>query len=47
MYKWKCHNEIPCIATLNKEKCIFSKNKRQEGKMGHVWELIPVRGERI
>jgi hypothetical protein len=25
MHTWKCHNEIPCIAALNKQKCHFKK----------------------
>jgi hypothetical protein len=27
VYTWKCHNEIPCVAILNKQKCgAFFKN---------------------
>jgi hypothetical protein len=27
-------NEIPCLAILNKQKCLFFKNGEQEGKIG-------------
>jgi hypothetical protein len=33
-----------CVATLNKQKCIFIKNGEQEGKTVPVWELVPVGG---
>jgi hypothetical protein len=39
---WKCHNETPYIAILNKQKCLFSKNGGQGGKTGLVWELVPL-----
>jgi hypothetical protein len=42
MYMWKCHNETPCIAILNKQKCLFLKNREQEGKTVPVWVLVPV-----
>jgi hypothetical protein len=35
------------IAILNKQKCLFSKNKGQESKLGLVWGLIIVGGGRI
>jgi hypothetical protein len=43
----KYHNETPCIATLNKQKSLFSKNEGQEGKAVPVCELEPVGGGRI
>jgi hypothetical protein len=27
IHTWKCNNETPCIAILNKQKCLFSKKK--------------------
>jgi hypothetical protein len=36
-------NEIPYIAILNKQKCLFFKNGEQEGKTGPVWGLAPVK----
>jgi hypothetical protein len=41
----KCHNEIPCIAIIYKQKCLFFKKREQEGKLGPVWGLAPVGGE--
>jgi hypothetical protein len=38
---WKCHNEIPCVAILNKQKFLV-KNGGQEGKIGPVWGLAPM-----
>jgi hypothetical protein len=38
------HNEIPCIAILKKQKCLFFKNGGQEGKTGAFWELVAVEG---
>jgi hypothetical protein len=40
-YTWKCHNEIPCVAILNKQKFLV-KNGGQEGKIGPVWGLAPM-----
>jgi hypothetical protein len=38
--------EIPCVAILNKQKCLFFKNSELEGKTGSVWEMmVPVGGE--
>jgi hypothetical protein len=41
IYTWKCHKETPCVALLNKQKCLFktkqNKNREQEGKTGPVW----------
>jgi hypothetical protein len=42
MYTWKCHNETPCTAILNKQKFLFFKNGEQGGKIGPVWEFVPV-----
>jgi hypothetical protein len=28
----KCHKETPCIATLNKQKCVLSKLKDKKVK---------------
>jgi hypothetical protein len=36
--------ETPCVATLNKQKCLFFKNAKREGKRGPVWGLTPVGG---
>jgi hypothetical protein len=47
IYTWKCHNENPCIATLNKQKYLFFKTGGQEGKTDVVWGLVPVGGGRI
>jgi hypothetical protein len=45
IYTWKCHNEIPCIGILNKQKCLFfSKKLRAEGKTVPIWDLVPVGG---
>jgi hypothetical protein len=43
-YTWKCHNETTCVATLNKQKCLFFfflfyKKGEQESKTGPVWEV--------
>jgi hypothetical protein len=32
MYTWKCHNETPYIAILNKQKFLFSKTKEKKLK---------------
>jgi hypothetical protein len=41
IYTWKCHNGIPYIDILIKQKCpFFSKNEGQEGKTGPVWGLV-------
>jgi hypothetical protein len=38
IYTWKCHNETPCKAILNKQKCnFFYKNREREGKTSPVW----------
>jgi hypothetical protein len=29
--------QTPCIAILNKQKCLFFKNREQEGKTGPGW----------
>jgi hypothetical protein len=42
IHTWKCHNETPCVAILNKQKCLFFKNEGQEGKMGPVLGLLAV-----
>jgi hypothetical protein len=46
----KCQKETPCVATLNKQKCLFFffyKTKGQKGRIGPVERgLIPVRGRR-
>jgi hypothetical protein len=37
---WKCHEETPCIAILNNQKCHFKKFykiREQEGRRGSVW----------
>jgi hypothetical protein len=44
IYTWKRYNETPCIDILNKQKCLFFKNREQEGKTGPVWRLVPVGG---
>jgi hypothetical protein len=31
-------------AILNKQKCLFFKNREQEGKTVLVWGSVPVRG---
>jgi hypothetical protein len=36
-----------CIDIVNKQKCLFFKNRRQEGKICPVWGLVPVGEERI
>jgi hypothetical protein len=43
IYTWKCHNETPHVAN-RKQKCLFFKNREQEGKAGRVWGLAPVEG---
>jgi hypothetical protein len=45
MYTWKCHNEAPCIAILNNQKCLlfFPKN-RTDCKTGPVWGLYQWEG---
>jgi hypothetical protein len=32
------------IEILNKQICLFFKNRKQEGKTVPVWELVPVGG---
>jgi hypothetical protein len=32
IYIWKCHNETPCTAILNKQKHHFSKTKNRKVK---------------
>jgi hypothetical protein len=45
IYTWKCHNETPCRAILNKQKCLLLfKNKEQKGKKGSFWGLAPEGG---
>jgi hypothetical protein len=34
IYIWNCHNETPCTAILNKQKCLFSK--MEDGKVKQV-----------
>jgi hypothetical protein len=35
------------IDTLSKQKCLFfPKNRGQEGKIGPLWGLVGVKGER-
>jgi hypothetical protein len=38
IYTWKCHKETPCVAILNKQKCLFFffiyKIKEQESRTG-------------
>jgi hypothetical protein len=36
-----------CIAILNKQKCLFFKNRKQEGKIVPVWRIVAVGRERI
>jgi hypothetical protein len=38
MYTWKCHNETPCVAILNKQKCHFSKMKEKKVKQVLSWD---------
>jgi hypothetical protein len=45
MCTWKCHNETPCTAILNKNVMFyFYKNREQKGKIGPVWGLAPKGG---
>jgi hypothetical protein len=30
IYTWKCHNEILCIDTLNKQKCLIFISKAED-----------------
>jgi hypothetical protein len=46
----ECHNEIPCIAILNKQKCHFFSQKRRTGRQnrsclggGYEWEGEDIR----
>jgi hypothetical protein len=32
IYTWKCHNEIPCMAILDKQKCHFLKQNQRIGR---------------
>jgi hypothetical protein len=32
LYTWKYHNETPCTAAFNKQKCLFSKTKDRKVK---------------
>jgi hypothetical protein len=48
IYTWKCHNEIPCVDALNKQKCLSLKTENSKVKQTDpVWEWVPVGGERI
>jgi hypothetical protein len=29
---WKCHNQTPHLAILNKQKCLFSKTEKRKVK---------------
>jgi hypothetical protein len=45
---WKCQEETPCVAILNKNVIFFFyKIREQEGRTGPVWSgrLTPVGGE--
>jgi hypothetical protein len=44
----KCHSETPCVATLNKGKCLFPKMKDRKVKQvpaggWHQWEEEDIR----
>jgi hypothetical protein len=43
---WKCHNELPYIVILNKQKCLFFfLEKCKTGcQTGHIWGLVAVEG---
>jgi hypothetical protein len=42
---WNFFNEISCKTIINKQKCLFSKNRGQAGKTHPVWRLVLVRGQ--
>jgi hypothetical protein len=44
MYAWKCHKETPCVATLNKQKCLFSKLEDRKVKQVLSGGVVPVGG---
>jgi hypothetical protein len=44
IYTWKCHNETPCIAILNKQKCLFSKAEDKKVKQVLSWGVVSVEG---
>jgi hypothetical protein len=49
LYILKCHEKTPCIAILKKAKLsffFFYQIRKQEGRIGSVWELVPVGGGR-
>jgi hypothetical protein len=44
---WKCHNETPCIAILNKQKYLFSKMKDMRENSSCLRVCSSERGEDI
>jgi hypothetical protein len=48
-HTWRCHNEIPCIASVNKQKyrCFFTKAENKKAKWVLSGDLIPVGGSKL